>query len=218
MSTHPQIFQQEILSIPEIAEFYSLENIVVPESKPYTWTMTVSTLDGYISFKDLEAEGAKEISLGHINGSGSGSDWRLLNGGWMFADAILGSGSILRSEPDMVWIPHFEDLVEHRVNVLKKSKYPISVIVTASGVVDLKHKMFHYPDLKTILITTKEGYEKIKPNLGDLTPATSVEIVGDTMAGGGDFAKIFEILRKKYDVKIFGCDCGWFGYRLCDTQ
>lgn len=36
-------------------------------------------------------QGCKEVSLGHIAGSGSGSDFRLLNAGWMFADAVLGT-------------------------------------------------------------------------------------------------------------------------------
>lgn len=30
---------------------------------------------------------------------GGGADWRLLNGGWMFADGILLTGEILRQEP-----------------------------------------------------------------------------------------------------------------------
>jgi hypothetical protein len=41
------------------------------ENRPYTWTMSVSTLDGYISFKDPGADGAKEIALAHIKDSGS---------------------------------------------------------------------------------------------------------------------------------------------------
>jgi len=177
--------------------------------------MTVSTLDGYISFKDPGAEGAKEVALAHIPQSGSGADWRPLNAGWMFADAVIGSGAILRSEPLTLFRPLFDDLVEHRVNVLKKSKYPLNIILSGSGDIDLKHGIFHHEDLQTLIITTKPGYSKyIEPQLSLIDKnKTLIEILGDgesTSLKGEDFTKLMEILRNKYSVKFLDVTAGGF--------
>lgn len=57
MASLVQIFPQEVVPIPDLSKFYALDNISVPENRPYAWSMTVSTLDGKISFKDPDAEG-----------------------------------------------------------------------------------------------------------------------------------------------------------------
>lgn len=147
------VFKEEIIPIPEIAEYYSLQgtlcsffshfflssilllyndtiNIYAIEyysmisshyysdsfyyaglgeaGRLYSWSMSVSTLDGFISFREPQASEATEIAMAHVKGSGSGSgipapfafascwmfeDWRLLNAGWMMADAVLGTMS-----------------------------------------------------------------------------------------------------------------------------
>jgi len=123
-------FSSELIPIPEITAFYTLDhalNYQTPD-RPYTWSNTVCSVDGVISFLEPGTSAGKEIALGHIPRSGSGSDWRLLNGGWMFADAVVSSGTNLRTEPDLLYSPHFEDLQNYRLNVLKKPKaHPLQV-------------------------------------------------------------------------------------------
>jgi len=215
-----KVFSEETISIQEVETYYNLDGIPVPEDRPYTWTMSVSTLDGYIGFKDPDSEGPSEIALAHIPKSGSGADYRLLNAGWMYADAVLGSGSILRSEPNIVWLPVFDDLVEHRVKVFKKPKYPLNVILTGSGDVDLSHHIFHHPDLHTLIFTTPLGNEKITPQLHKLpTPSlTKIEVVRTENESasaknkynfdGADFKTIAKLLRTKYDVKYLDVTAG----------
>lgn len=72
-----------MIPIEEGLKFYDLSHVVIPETRPYAWSMSVSSLDAITSFQETGAQGPKEISLGHIKGSGSLSDFRLLNIGWM---------------------------------------------------------------------------------------------------------------------------------------
>jgi len=208
------VFSQEIISIPEILDYYTVDGIQVPDDRPYAWTMSVTTLDGYLSFKDPDSEGAKEIALAHLQNSGSGSDFRLLNAGWMYADAVLGSGAILRSEPDVLWKCCFDDLQEYRVNTLKKTKHPLNVVLSGSGDIDLSHKMFHQPDIHALLVTTLTGYQKIKSQLHKLPSSTltKIEVIGDSTEkhnfDGEDFKTIMGLLRTKYDIKLLDVTAG----------
>lgn len=76
------------IPVPEVASFYSLDNILLfiyfflnciwlkkhavpPADRPYVWTMSVSTLDGFLSFKDPEAHGPSQVAMAHIKDSGS---------------------------------------------------------------------------------------------------------------------------------------------------
>jgi len=173
--------------------------------------MSVSTLDGFLSFKDEQAQGASEIALAHIKESGSLSDWRLLNSGWMMADAVLGSGAILRSEPTIKWVPGFDDMIDYRVNVLKKPKYPMNVVLTGSGDIDLKHPIFHDPELHTLILTSKVGFAALSKNSAVLdTTNTKIEVIGGDTAllGGDELTTACELLYSKYNVRFLDVTAG----------
>eukprot|EP00026_Physarum_polycephalum_P013972 Phypoly_transcript_14435.p1 GENE.Phypoly_transcript_14435~~Phypoly_transcript_14435.p1 ORF type:complete len:287 (+),score=40.09 Phypoly_transcript_14435:97-957(+) len=210
MTTSFSVFSAGVIPIPEIQSFYSLDNITPPQEKrPYAWTMSVSTLDGYISFKDPGADGPKEVAMAHIKDSGSISDWRLLNGGWMFADAILGSGAIIRAEPDTKWVPSFDDMLEYRVNVLKKPKYPINIVVSGSGDIDLKHPMFHYPDLRSIIVTSKIGSERLAKSGTPVPPNTTIEVAAENpIFGDQEFKNLFQLFYEKYNIRFLDVTAG----------
>jgi riboflavin biosynthesis pyrimidine reductase len=161
-------FSSELIPIPEITAFYTLDhalNYQTPD-RPYTWSNTVCSVDGVISFLEPGTSAGKEIALGHIPRSGSGSDWRLLNGGWMFADAVVSSGTNLRTEPDLLYSPHFEDLQNYRLNVLKKPKaHPLQVIITRSGDIPFTHNLFQqHCDVEKLILTSVDGIKRVFEN------------------------------------------------------
>ncbi|KAH6570413.1 hypothetical protein BASA60_007747 [Batrachochytrium salamandrivorans] len=80
------------ISIEDIASFYSIDGVAVSDTRPYTWTNSVTTLDGIIHFGDESMVG--DVALKNVPGIGhwSEADWRLLNAGWAHADAVLITG------------------------------------------------------------------------------------------------------------------------------
>eukprot|EP01111_Echinosteliopsis_oligospora_P006032 TRINITY_DN1998_c0_g1_i2.p1 TRINITY_DN1998_c0_g1~~TRINITY_DN1998_c0_g1_i2.p1 ORF type:complete len:295 (-),score=62.88 TRINITY_DN1998_c0_g1_i2:612-1496(-) len=216
MSQHPAdnrivSFPNEMISCQEIASFYELSNIKVGEEKPYAWSMSVTTVDGFLSFKEDGCSTAKEVAMSHVPGSGSLSDWRFLNGGWMIADAVLSSGANIRSEPHMKYIPHFEDMIDYRVNILKKPKYPTTVILSGSGKMDLTAQAFHVPECPVIIITSEIGVQEIEKNRSLLkdSPLVKVEVVGKNAEyDASDFKEILKILRQKYEIKYLDVTAG----------
>lgn len=51
-SISPRIgeFTREIIPLEEIQTFYRLDQVTIPEDRPYAWSNTVATLDGVIGY------------------------------------------------------------------------------------------------------------------------------------------------------------------------
>lgn len=73
-------FSQERVSLDEISQFYSLEHVIVPEERPYTWSNTVESLNSVVSI-GCGNKGVQFISLKNIENSKTGTDFRLLCSG-----------------------------------------------------------------------------------------------------------------------------------------
>jgi hypothetical protein len=48
-------FQSEHITIDEIASFYNINGIEPPLDRPYTWSNSVTTLDGFMHFLEDNA-------------------------------------------------------------------------------------------------------------------------------------------------------------------
>jgi len=129
-----------------------------PSEQPFVIANFVSTLDGVVSY---------EIK-GHAGGSTvSGSDTAdgfimgLLRAS---ADAIIvGARTAHDAGPEALWTPEYTYpdakllFREYRVEVLHKPEYPILVVVSGSGRLDLERAIFRAPGVRTAVITTSAG-------------------------------------------------------------
>ncbi|KAJ3410045.1 hypothetical protein CcCBS67573_g00284 [Chytriomyces confervae] len=184
----------------EVIEFYGIDTAVIPVSmqRPYTWSNTVATIDGFMNFdstprvadwdKALKSRSNGENVINHKSkstkdGSVHGSvesdvalkrhpqagpfslaDYRLLNAGWIYADAVLSSGPCLRVDPFLRHVPVFEDMLSYRKNVLGKSSNPIHIVLTSSATsFDYTNQtMFNAADLHVVVITTPADCDSAK--------------------------------------------------------
>jgi len=140
--------------------------------------------------------------------------------GFQLADAVLGSGSILRNEPDTRWIPHFDDMLSYRVNILGKPKYPKNAILTSSGDIDLRHPIFCDVELEVIIFTTSKGEKFFLQKNASLLPLKSqihLEIldsyVVSPIAGNEESNKVpllkaISLLKTKYNVSFLDITAG----------
>lgn len=192
-------FSKKVAPVEELAKFYSLDNISVPERRPYAWLMYVMTLDGKVTFREPKAYGGDLIALQHMREKeeraiGAIIDWRLLQFGWAQADAIVGSAAIIRTEDKQTWPIVDDDILDYRLNVLGKTeKYPIKVILTASGDISLTEDMFTFPEHRTVVFASENG------------KAVLDEKVERLVADGKDYAKkvkIYEGGKNTVDAKF----------------
>jgi len=198
------------LPIHEIAEFYDMKHCVIPKDRPYMWTMTIESIDGRMSFAEAGYPDGGPLAkvLGPDPGEGGPKDWKLLNAGWAQADAVLGSGQMLRDEPHTVWTPGHEDLIKWRTE-LGKPKHPLQVIVTRTGDIPVNHPMLNGKELKAIVYTSIEGKKLIEQRIKESKLSPNVEIHASDSADLGSLLHfLLQHLRQHYDVKHLDVTAG----------
>ncbi len=129
-----------------------------PAERPFVIANFVSTLDGVVSFEIKGQAGGSRISDCDI---GDGFIMGLLRAS---VDAIIvGARTFEAVSPESLWVPgdtcpDAKDLyAEYRLNVLHKPEYPLLVIVSGTGGLDLDRAIFRTPGVRTLLITTPDG-------------------------------------------------------------
>src|ERR1700679_936677 len=135
---------------------------LAPQERPYCIANFVSTLDGVVSFNiPGQSEGA-QISK-------SNEEDRFIMGLLRAsADAVLvGSGTLQAVGPQGTWLPESvypaaKDLYrQYRTEVLGKPEYPIVVVVTGTGGLDLASAVFHTPRTRVLILTTEQGKQRL---------------------------------------------------------
>src|SRR5580693_1535108 len=147
-----------------------------PEERPYCIANFVSTLDGVVSFNlPGQSEGAQI--------SNSKEEDRFIMGLLRAsADAIVvGSGTLQAAGPHGSWLPEAvfpaaKDLYQkYRTEVLQKSKYPLVVIVTGTGSLDLTSAVFHTPQTEVLILTTEQGKQRLSQSGSEGLAAVEVK-------------------------------------------
>jgi riboflavin biosynthesis pyrimidine reductase len=133
-----------------------------PASRPFVLANFVSTLDGVVSF------GIKGKSGGGTISGSNRADRFIMGLLRASADAIMiGAGTLHDVSAKSLWTPGYayhgakELYEEYRVNVQHKPRYPLLVIVSGSGQLELKRAIFRTPAIRTVVITTATGKDEL---------------------------------------------------------
>jgi riboflavin biosynthesis pyrimidine reductase len=124
--------------------------------QPYVIGNFVTTLDGVVSLNIPGQAGGGEIS-------GFNQHDRMLMGLLRaVADAVIVGAGTLRAVPRHVWTPDYvsprlaNEYRQLRAS-LGKPEPPLNVIVTSSGALDLKLRVFQSGEVPVLIVTTTEG-------------------------------------------------------------
>jgi len=155
-----------------------------PAHRPYFIANFVSTLDGVVSFNlPSQSEGAQI--------SGSNEEDRFIMGLLRAsADAvILGSGTLRAVGPQGTWLPESvypaaKDLYrKYRTEVLRKPEYPLVVIVSGNGQLDLTSAVFHTPQTSVLILTTEQGKQRLAQSGSAALPSVEVKTLAAASRG-----------------------------------
>ena len=149
--------------------------------RPYVLGNFVSTLDGVVSYLVTGRSGGGDIS-------GNNEADRFIMGLLRAsADAvIIGAGTLHATAPSHRWTaesiyPAAADWYRrYRKEVLGKPGPPLTVIATASGIVDLQHAVFHAPEVPVRIITTPKGRERLEAAQIDKLGSTQVSVLSES--------------------------------------
>jgi riboflavin biosynthesis pyrimidine reductase len=161
----------------------------------------VSTLDGVVSYGIPGRSGGGEIS-------GFNTPDRFIMGLLRAsADAIVvGAGTLRDTAAEHLWLaehvyPEARELyARYRLRSLKKPQPPLNVIVAGSGAVDLERAVFRTPGVKTLIITSPNGREKLASNGLESLPSVEAREL-DGPGGKITPVSILKLLREEFAVK-----------------
>jgi riboflavin biosynthesis pyrimidine reductase len=187
----------------ELRELYDgdLQLRAPQTARPFVIANFVSTLDGVVSYGIKGQSGGSTIS-------GSDPADRFIMGLLRAsADAVIvGARSVQDTSPESLWTPEStyadaRDLfAEYRANALHKLKYPLLVVVSGSGKLDLERAIFRKPAMRTVVVTTPAGRDELTRR-GATRPG-SVDIRAlDSTSGSIDPQAILELLQSQFGVR-----------------
>jgi riboflavin biosynthesis pyrimidine reductase len=128
-----------------------------PASRPFVIANFVSTLDGVASY------GIKGKSGGAAISGSDPSDRFIMGLLRASADAVMvGAGTLRDVSAKSLWTPEYvypdaKHLYEEYRAALEKPEFPLLVIVSGSGQLELERAIFRTPAMRTVVITTAAG-------------------------------------------------------------
>jgi riboflavin biosynthesis pyrimidine reductase len=179
-----------------------------PEERPYCIANFVSTLDGVVSFNlPGQSEGAQI--------SNSNEEDRFIMGLLRAStDAIVvGSGTLQATGPHGSWLPEAvypaaKDLYQkYRTKVLRKPEYPLIVIVTGAGRLDLANAVFHTPRTRVLILTTEQGKRRLSQSGSEALASVEVRALSAKEERISPSA-ILTLLRQEAEVELLLHEAG----------
>ena len=179
-----------------------------PLERPYLIANFVSTLDGVVSFNlPGQSEGAQI--------SNSNEEDRFIMGLLRAsADAVVvGSRTLQAAGPQATWLPESvypaaKDLYRsYRTEVLRKPEYPLVVIVTGTGGLDLASAVFHAPRTRVLILTTEQGKRRLSQSGSETLASVDVKALStaDTRISP---SAILTMLRQEAGVELLLHEAG----------
>jgi riboflavin biosynthesis pyrimidine reductase len=171
----------------------------LPPERPLVIANFVSTLDGVVSYALPGRSGGGEIS------GFNQPDAFIMGLLRAHADAVLcGAGSLNADSghvrtPGFVFPPARDLYAALRQRLDKPRQEPLTVVVSASGNVNLAEANFHTPGVETLIITTDAGAERLRanPEAGAATYIRSLG-AGPRLAP----AAIAQVLGREFGVRV----------------
>jgi riboflavin biosynthesis pyrimidine reductase len=188
---------------PALASAYD-GGLVIPDghsgNRPYVLVNFIETLDGVISYTQ-----PGEPFQGTVGGK-SDIDHMVMGILRARADAVIfGAGSLREDKghihtPAFVSPPHADAYAAYRALLGHGNTQPISVVMSASGRIDLGERTFHAPDLRAVIVTTSTGEEQLRGEA--LPPGVDVRVVSAATDGAVDVRAMLRLLADDYGVRV----------------
>jgi len=193
---------------PELREMYDgdLRFRASSAGRPYVMANFVSTLDGVASYAIKGKSGGSAIS------DSNPADRFIMGLLRASADAVIvGAGTLQAVSANSLWMPEsvYPDAkrlyAEYRGNSLHKAEYPLLVIVSGSGRLELERAIFRTPPMRTVVVTTAAGSDELSRRGAAALSSVEVRALnsksGNSNSGSIDPPAILEFLQSQFGVR-----------------
>jgi riboflavin biosynthesis pyrimidine reductase len=187
----------------ELRELYDgdLHFRTSPAARPFVIANFVSTLDGVVSYEIKGKSGGSAIS-------GSDPADRFIMGLLRAsADAVMvGAGTLNDVSAKSLWTPEYvypdakRLFAEYRLNALHKPEYPLLVIVSGSGRLEMERAIFRTPAMRAVVITTSAGKDELTRRGAAARSSVEVHALSSN-SGSIPPQAILQLLHSQFGVK-----------------
>jgi riboflavin biosynthesis pyrimidine reductase len=187
----------------ELRELYDgdLHFHTSPAARPFVVANFVSTLDGVVSYEIKGKSGGSAIS-------GSDPADRFIMGLLRAsADAVMvGAGTLNDVSAKSLWTPEYvypdakRLYAEYRLKALHKPEYPLLVIVSGSGQLEMERAIFRTPAMRTVVITTSAGKDELTRRGAAALGSVEVHALNSN-SGSIPPQAILQLLQSQFGVK-----------------
>jgi riboflavin biosynthesis pyrimidine reductase len=159
----------------------------------------VQTLDGIVSLKIPGQSGGADIS------GRNEEDAFIMAALRAYADAVMIGEDTFRNAPGHVWTagcvyPPFEDEFHaFRKHLGKVFQHPLNVVVSGMGHVKLDDPFFRRDEIRSLVLTTRQGAAHLERQYGRTLPATVRILPGDAALNPSDMVTL---LQEEHGVKL----------------
>lgn len=193
--------QENGLLGPELQQLYDgdLSFADYSRQRPYVMGNFVQTLDGVVSYNLAGRSGGHPIS------GGCAEDLFLMGLLRAVSDAVLIGAGTLRGDPGHVRIPaaiypEAAGLYAALREKAGKPPLPLNVILSSSGIIDFAEPTFHAAGLRTAIITTREGADRLVTVATGERGNATVYSTGES--GATTPAAVLRILHETLGVRL----------------
>ncbi len=189
-----------------------------PVERPYLIANFVSTIDGVVSFNLPGQSEGSQIS------NANEEDRFIMGLLRASADAVLiGSRTLQATGPQGSWLPESvypaaKDLYRsYRTEVLGKSQYPLVVVVSGTGGLNLASAVFRTPKTRVLILTTEQGKQRLLQSGSEALASVEVTALSAEALSISP-SEILRFLRQEARVELLLHEAGptLFGEFLAD--
>jgi len=123
---------------------------------------------------------------------------------------MVGAGTLQDAGASSLWTPEYvypdakRLYTEYRINARQKTEYPLLVIVSGSGQLELERAVFRTPAMRTVVVTTPAGRDELTRRGAATLSSVEVRALnsksGNSSSGSIDPRAILELLQSQFGV------------------
>jgi riboflavin biosynthesis pyrimidine reductase len=193
-------------TLPPVLASYYAGGLSIPEGseaeRPYVFANFVETIDGRISFGTSGPSGGGSISGENEQDKMVMGLLRARADAIIFGTASLAIDSNHERTAAFIYPPLAETYAEYRRQLGKREEHPLSVVVTASGQINLADRLFQTPGLRVLIATTERGYQHLSQF--SLPPEATLHVIegrDDEAAARVSPHGVLRVLAQEYGIR-----------------
>ncbi len=199
---------------PDPARLEPLELPPPWPTRPWIYGNVIASKNGIVAWKRASEhdDPVRTITGGDFSRPGRRADLQLMRHLRACADAFSVGAQTLRDQPDLVGAADDiggalgEALYQFRVK-RGQGRFPIQVVYSESGRLDLDAPIFNTSELTAIVVTTDSGARRLRSK-GTDEKGIAIFIAGKERIESSQLIRVHELLFEELDVRYIDCEGG----------